>query len=470
MSVPPLGGPEQKLLEIRGGGGGYVRGPYLAWSLDGKALAFSYRESPDEPTGLFLLSVGSREKTRLTSPPAGSIGDSAPAFSPDGHTLAFHRIVGLGISDLYFLSLSDSLKPIGEPRRITFGGRDAYSPAWSPDGGEVIYSSVPGLWRIAIGSLDKPERLTWVGEDGDFPAISRQGHRLAYSRPLEDMNIWRVGLPGPHGRMGRPTKFISSTFLDAEPQFSPDGKRIVFSSGRSGSDEIWVCDSDGSNAVPLTSFGGPRNGSPHWAPDGERIAFDTNVEGQWHIYIISANGGKPQRLSTRSADESAPSWSNDGKWIYFGSTRSGERQVWKMPAEGGEAVQVTQKGGFLALESTDGGTLYYLKSEDKDQESFSTSLWKVPAQGGEETQVIESVASRAFTVVKDGVYFVPRRSPGSSTRSIQFLSFNTWETRVVVTVEMPVAYGLSVSPDGKWMLFPQIDQLGSDIMLVENFH
>ncbi len=472
MTVPPLGGPEQKLIEVQGRPGGYVRGPYLAWSDDGKALAFSYSESPNEPTGLFFLLVESHEKSRLTSPPAGSIGDSAPAFSPDGRSLAFNRIVGPGISDLYLLALSESLELLGEPSRITFDDLDSYSPVWSPDGNEIIYASnrlfSPSLWRTPVSSPSKPQRLAAVGEGGDFPAISRRGHRLAYSRGLKDINIWRVELPGPYGRTGRPTRFISSTLLDAEPQFSPDGKRITFSSNRSGNDEIWVCDSDGSNAIQLTSLGSPRAGSPRWSPNGDRIAFDAKLEGQFDIQIIDADGGKPKRLTTSLAADFVPSWSHNGKWIYFGSTRSGERQVWKMPTEGGEAVQVTRGGGFLALEAPDGSCVYYIKSESKDQESFSASLWKVPAHGGEETQVLESVAQRAVTVVKDGIYFVPRRNTGD-TRSIQFLSFATGKTKVVATTEMPVIGGLSVSPDGKWMSFSQFDQLGSDLMLVDNF-
>jgi Tol biopolymer transport system component/DNA-binding winged helix-turn-helix (wHTH) protein len=433
MTVSPLGGSERKLVHIHGRAGGYVRGPYLTWSQDGKALVFSYSESPSEPTGLFLFSLESRDKSRLTSPPTSSVGDSAPTFSPDGHTLAFNRIVDVGTSDLYLLTLSNNLEPIGEPRRITFTDREAYSPAWNASGSEIIYESIPGLWKITVGSTDKPQQLPWFGEQGHFPAISRRGDRLAYSRSLDDINIWRAELSGSRGP---PAKFSSSTLLDSEAQFSPNGKKVVFSSNRSGNDEIWVCDSNGSNAIALTSFGGPQLGSPRWSPDGRRIAFDANVEGQFDIYVIGADGDKPQRLTTNAPHNFTPNWSHDGQWIYFGSTRSGKRQLWRMPAEGGEAAPVTRKGGFLPLESHDDDFVYYLKSEDKDQESFSTSLWKVSSQGGEETQVVESVAKRAATVVKDGIYFIPRLNPGS-THTIQFFNFATGTSRVVATIEMP---------------------------------
>ena len=91
-------------------------------------------------------------------------------------------------------------------------------------------------------------------------------------------------LPGQNAKIGLPVTFISSTRYDESPQFSPDGKRIAFSSDRSGSGEIWVCDSDGLNAVQLTSLGGPLVTMPRWSPDGEHIAFDSSAEGQFDIY------------------------------------------------------------------------------------------------------------------------------------------------------------------------------------------
>ncbi len=68
------------------------------------------------------------------------------------------------------------------------------------------------------------------------------------------------------------------------------GKTIVLASDRTGSWEIWVCDSDGSNPVQLTSFRGPRTGTPRWSPDGQRIAFDSRPQGRSDIFIIGAEG------------------------------------------------------------------------------------------------------------------------------------------------------------------------------------
>src|SRR2546428_11612907 len=109
-------------------------------------------------------------------------------------------------------------------------------------------TSNQGLWRVAADGSNRPTRLASLGQGVGYPAISRQAHRLVYAQSSFDKNIWRVELQGPHDKgfrlhpKGAP--FIASTRLDAQAQFSPDGKKIVFMSGRlsrRGSYEIWLC-------------------------------------------------------------------------------------------------------------------------------------------------------------------------------------------------------------------------------------
>jgi hypothetical protein len=135
----------------------------------------------------------------------------------------------------------------------------------------------------------------------------------------------------------------------------------------------------------------------------------------------------------------------------------------RIPASGGTEAQVTRKGGFAALESVDGKTLYYAKTRDV------TSLWKVPVEGGEERQVLGDLSHWAsFAVVDQGVYFIPRFEWAAGS-SIQFFNFANEKIRPIAATERPVSRGLSVSPDGRWILYSQGDQGGSDLMLVENF-
>jgi len=257
--ISPLGPPERKVAEVK-------RADRLAWTPDGKSLVITDRNTDDEPWGLFLLSVESGERRRLTTAPEKRIEDLDPALSADGRTLAFSRQVGIVVSDIYLLSLSKDLYAIGEPKRLTFENQWTIRPVWNSDGREIICSSGPyanqNLFRVAASGSGKLRRLASVGEDGYEAAISSLAHRLAYTRGSFDSNIWRVEVPSPHGKTSPAMELISSTRDDVEAQFSPDGKRIVFDSSRSGSDEIWVCDTDGSHAVQLTSFGIGNSGAP----------------------------------------------------------------------------------------------------------------------------------------------------------------------------------------------------------------
>lgn len=484
LLIPALGGPERKIAEV-------FREVYrtldsfcthLTWSPDGNSLVISDRNSLKEPAGLFLLAIDTGEKRRLTSPPSPTMGDSCPSFSPDGRTLAFSRTVDVS-ADLYLLAISDALQPLGEAKRISLGNLSGYGPAWTEDGREIVFGTLrhqpSALWRIDVsGSAARsaePQRLAVFGENAASPAISRRGHRLAYSHLFSHTSIWRMAAPGgpsAHDEMSAGSfkrAIISSTRHDFAPQFSPDGKRIAFVSGRSGNTEIWVCGSDGSSPVQLTSFRGPQVSTPRWSPDGGRIAFDSDAEGGWDIWMIGANGGKSVRMTTHPANDGNPSWSRDGRWIYFDSARTGEQQVWKILADGREPIQVTWDGGFAPLESTDGKFLYHTKGQ-----VYNTSLWRTPVEGGQATKVLEGLSNYLnLAIVDEGIYFVPQQGMASGY-SIQFLNLGTKQIRRIANFEKPLDLdvdvgGLAYSPDGRWILYTQVDQAGAELRLVENF-
>lgn len=465
--IPALGGPERKidspLWDDRWDALG-VAG--LSWSPDGKFLALSDRSAPHDPASVFVLSVDRLEKRKLTSPPANSMGDLAPAISPDGQTVAFHR-TGSGDGDIYLVPFAG-----GEPRRLTFETAWLERPAWTPDGRELVFSSgglqTSGstLWRVSA-SGGKPERLPIGGDNAAQPAISSRANRLTYVRRSADVNIWQRDIPNAAQPVTSPKKLIASTRRDVGPQFSRDGRRIVFASDRSGTIEIWVCDASGLNLFQLTTSGGPETGTPRWSPDSRRIAFDSVSEGHFDIHIIDANGGVGRRLTTEKSDDVVPSWSNDGRWIYFASNRTGRSEVWKVPAQGGQAVQVTKQGGFAAFESPDGQSLYYAKGVNV------AGLWRVPVNGGEETPVLEipKVGYWGYWALADkGIYFVNTTAAGR--HALEFFDFGTRRIEHIAGLEQtPELFepGLAVSPDGRSILYVQRDQRNSDIVLVENF-
>ena len=326
----------------------------------------------------------------------------------------------------------------------------------SPDGSNVA------LFRMKADGSDR-RRLPGVGEGGRRPALSRRGDRLVYAHETRDSNIWRLER-GSNGEVERPRMVFSSTRGEAYPQFSPDGTRVAFDSSRSGSREVWVCDSDDSNCLKLTSFGGPLGGFPNWSPDGRQIAFDMRPHGEPAIYVVDSMGGQSRRLTEGPVSEVAPTWSRDGQWIYFASTQGLESQLWKTPsAGGGAAVQVTQGGGVYAQESPDGRFVYYARSVTEP------SVWKMPVEGGEESQVLPTLLHYGtFAVREQGIFFVsPRDSAGDST--IELFEFESGTTTRIATVEGIGRRGFAVSPDGRSFLFTRVDLAGSDLMLVENF-
>ena len=463
--VPALGGTERKLAETRGPAT-ILQGTCLTWSPDGRWLAVcDWADDSPGPLSVFLLAVDSGERRRLTRPPENSTaGDASPAFSPDGRTLAFARY-GSGLaSDLYLLDLDEDLTPKGEPRRRTFTEATTTSPVFTPDSRDIVFSSgpfaKPSLWRVPVSGSGSPERLP-IGERGYFPRISRQGN-LAYTTGEVDLDIYRVDLPMTDGATGAAVKLISSSRVDSGPRYSPDGDSIAFQSARSGSYEIWKCDRDGSNPVQLTSLGAPVTGRPHWAPDGKSIAFTSDVEGEFDVYVVNADGGAARRLTSNPWVDASPTWSRNGKWIYFNSRPTGNLQCFKMPAGGGPA-QVVGSAGFWCRESPDGSLFYF------SRDWANPSLWRVPVEGGEEEQVLESSVGGIYEVVEEGVYFVPPATPEAGF-SVAFLRFATGAVERVISLEgQLLGMSLSVSPDRRSILYSQLEDWQSDIMLVENF-
>ena len=363
--VPSLGGPERVLGE------GPIDGGIPEWSHDGKYILVSGRESDDSPLGLFAVSRETGEKRRLTNPPAQFFGDANPAFSPDGHTLAFIRMAG-ATSAGYLLDLDENLDPQGEPRQLIRSQWNPRSLTWTADGTEIIFDSARGgvasrLMRITVSGGQQPRPLTSTGQNAMMPAVSREGNRLAFVRnTVAQTNIWRVGVTSPGGQAGVPTKFVSSSRLDFDPRYSPDGEKIAFASDRSGNFQIWVSAADGSNARQLTHRF-DYAGYPDWSHDGKKIAFAAQTERgkDFDIYVTSARGGVARRLTTDPSLDSWPHWSRDGSWLYFASDRGGGATLtaWKIPAEGGDPTRVSGGEALNVRESLDGKFLYYFRHD-----------------------------------------------------------------------------------------------------------
>ena len=290
--------------------------------------------------------------------------------------------------------------------------------------------------------------------------VARTG-RLAYSRQILQISIWRQEIPARAGATLQPVRLTASSAVDFNAQYSPDGGRIAFSSNRSGSREIWTCASDGAQCVQVTTFNGSFvTGTPRWSPDGRQIVFDSAAAGQADVYVVDANGGSPRRL-TDATHGKIPSWSHDGTWIYYSSLATGRNEIWKVPSAGGKAVQMTRNGGLIGFESLDRGALFYMKS-DQD-----TKLWRSAVDGSGETEVLDGVDFRGFVVTADRIYYL-RQEPNGSF-AIRRYVISSREDSQIASLAKPVFWGLSISPDGKYLIYSQRLE-ASNLMLVEDFH
>jgi Tol biopolymer transport system component len=457
--IPALGGPERLLLESAS------VALYPAWSRDGKWIAASPTwQMTASDVSISLISAESGERFDLAKLNPALAGSREPVFSPDGKSLAYTTTPGgSNTSTLWTIALAADGKPHGSPRQVTFSKLGANYPVWTTDGREIIFeegtpNSSGAISRVEPDGKGKVRKIPGLGYTSGPIALSRNG-RMAFSRGGIDHDIWRYDLKGGEP----PRKFIASTAYDSSAEYSQDGRRIVFSSNRSGSRELWVCDAEGGNPAQITHFGGPVAGTPHWSPDGRQIVFDARPDGNADIFVVNAEGGGLRRLTQAPGEDARPDWSADGKFIYFSSNRTGPAEIWRMPAAGGDAVQITKHGGFAARVSADGQWLFYFPAQGWGP------AWKIHPDGSEDSQAFAPrTYSLAMAVTSNALYGYTVTGP-PPTYSIQSLRFADSKISQVLPLDFQPGLGLSLSPDERYMLLTRPDLKGTDLMLVKGF-
>ena len=470
QEVAALGGAETTLYTGSRGPLGFATDNYgLSRSPDGKLLAFTEWNGRTQSSGITILSLQDSKARFLTSPPPG-FHDRRPAFSPMAHTVAFVRSAGpTYVDELYTVSLAD-----GRARQLTTDNRRIFGmPAWSRGGKEIVISSNRGglatLWRIPVNG-GAPRPVSSAGPQAWYPSVSATGDRLAYEHVDEEQNLWRLELSDPvHPRGAASILVPSAKTYNFAPQYSPDGKRIAFQTERSGNAEVWVCDAECSAPVQVTDMRAFA-GSPRWSPDSRFLAFDCRPRDHSEIDVVDVAGTHPHRVAAfPDGDSVIPRWSHDGKWIYFASNHNGRAfQIWKVPmqdgaAAGGPPVQITKNGGIASAESEDGTQLFFSKLTDP-------GVWTIPVGGGSEAALWHGPGPDNWSnwaVARLGIYFFAPNAAGPP--EIEFLDFRTKKISHVARLEKPSFFGLTVSPDGKSLVYSQWDRSEHDILVIQNF-
>ncbi len=304
------------------------------WSPDGKRVVFARNES-DASRLIVISSDGGTEQVIVKR--EGRL-DSV-TWSPDGtrvlmyeagrvNTIATTVLVAVEIAsgttrELFRMPASSRFST------AIWDGNDAVLYAFSPSqagGGQVL------LQRLTIGS-PTPQSLF------SFPSLPvRIGlagpGSLVFDTVSNRQNLFEVAANGTIGRAltGGPT-------TDRQPAFSPDGRRVVFTSDRSGNLDLWSIELS-TRAVRRLTFDVADDWDPHWSIDGKHLLWSSNRGGHFEVWMAEPDGAGAQQVTSNGVDAENPGLSADGAWIVYSSANPAAPGIWKARPDGRDATHL----------------------------------------------------------------------------------------------------------------------------------
>lgn len=299
---------------------------------DGQRAAFVW--SREERSNLYSVGLDGGWPSQLTLDRAAVTPwtDAPPRWSPDGCWLAY-----TSGGHVWLLSADGGL-----PRCLSDFTGSAYAPVWMPDSNRLIVTT----------ERDGREQMLLTDREGSWPRLlvnepgadvwdaqpSPDGRFVAYvRRPFDDLNRLDIRLVEVESGQVRALTGTSKE-RDWSPRWSPDGSRLLFLSERSGWNELWLVQADGSGLRQFTRAGRDV-GDPAWSPDGSRIACTVNEEGALHLALVDGASGALTFLRRAKGVHSRPQWSPDGKRLSFEfeSARQPAELYWVEVESGREA-------------------------------------------------------------------------------------------------------------------------------------
>jgi Tol biopolymer transport system component/predicted Ser/Thr protein kinase len=382
---------------------------------------FLFTSTGTEP-GLWLGSLNAGEPRRISAFAAGaeSVGEylapgwlvrvrgnvlvaqrfdaSRGQLSGDPVTLA--QDVGL---DQNTLAGSFSVSPSGTIAWRTGGGGGKRQLTWFNRAGQIA-----GAW----GAPDDANLR--------FPELSPDGKRVAITRgPVGSTDLWiEEGT--------RTSRFTFGQGSNFNAIWSPDGRRVVFSSTRKGVQDLYQKPADGSGSEELLLQSAETRRANSWSPDGRFILY-YSAQNNGDLMVLPLTGDrKPYAFLSTPFNEDQGFFSPDGKWVAYESNESGRNEIYVRPFPGpGGQWQVSTGGGSMPRWRADGKELYYLAPDLKLMAAGVTVQGASLAPGTPEalfqTHVGVNANGQPYNVGRDGRFLILTEVESASSEPIHLL-------------------------------------------------
>jgi TolB protein len=346
-------------------GGGYWMSDWSKPPASAGYLAFGYAA---EQNGVLMLFGNLFDLSRDTPANAQMIGKRYLASTADekgarqmAHEFAGDIIAMFGGKSLvgthiYYVHQANFgapkeiwvMDPDGQNQHpVTHFNSLSIEPSVAPDGTRIAFTSyAKGSPAIFVFSVDPVRDLRFYNQVASMngqPSFTPDGKQVVYSSSAG--RCCRIFIAGLDGRGFRPISSAGS--LDAEPKVNPKtGSSIVFSSGRSGPEQIYMMNMDGADLERLTDGTGEAS-NPSWHPGGQAIAYAWTrgyAQGNFNIFTMDVVSRQYLQLTHDQGRNEDPSWAPDGAHLAFMSNRTGRSQIWRMLADGTAQQQLTRDG------------------------------------------------------------------------------------------------------------------------------